>query len=529
VPDILSILLAGAAQERPNHPAVEDGRTTLTYRQLSERAQTVAMALARCGVRPGDRVGILLPKSCDAVCAIYGILYAGAAYVPLDVGVPVARIAYMVGNCGMRVLLSDSRQAARVAPELSQTPLAHLLLLGGGEVPAYPAGAWQTGRVSWTNPAASGTAPVPRGPDDLAYILYTSGSTGQPKGVMISHRNALAFVEWSKQAVGVGSGDRLSSHAPFHFDLSIFDLYVASLARATLVLLPGGLVVFPSRVAEWIEQQRISVWYSVPSALVQMLDAGRTERFAYAVLRKVIFAGEVFASKYLRAWMENLPRADFYNLYGPTETNVCTWYPVLKPPAEDTPIPIGRSASDAVLWLRDEDGTVIKEPGRVGELWVEGPTVALGYWGDEVKTRERFVHDPAVTKGKLYRTGDLACWNNDGDLIFRGRRDHMVKSRGYRIELGEIEAALNGHPDLEEVVALPVPHVEWGTAIVACVVPRQGAATDEATIKAYLGERLPRYMVPAAVHLLEQLPHTSTGKIDRQQLLATVGQQALPG
>jgi amino acid adenylation domain-containing protein len=527
VPDILSALLAGAAQQRPGHPAVEDGRSSLTYQQLDERARCLAAALGRCGVRPGDRVGILLLKSVDSVSAIYGVLYAGAAYVPMDVGVPAARIAYMVGNCGTRVLVTDARQFGRVAQTLSEAALQHVLLVGEGEAPVGRPGSIKTAHITWTSADAQ-ASPAAVGPNDLAYILYTSGSTGQPKGVMISHRNALAFVEWAQQAIAVGPDDRLSSHAPFHFDLSIFDLFVASLARATVVLVPSGLVVFPSRVAEWIEQQRISVWYSVPSALVQMLDAGRAERFSFAALRKVIFAGEVFASKYLRAWMEKLPRAEFYNLYGPTETNVCTWYPVREPPAGDTPIPIGRSASDAILWLRDEDGTIVKGPGTVGELWVEGPTVALGYWGDEAKTRERFVSDSAVCAGRLYRTGDLACWDERGDLLFRGRRDHMIKSRGYRIELGEVEAALNGHPDLEEVAAVPVPHAEWGTAIIACVVPRQGASADEAAIRAYLGERLPRYMVPAAVQIMVQLPHTSTGKIDRQQLLAAVGQQATP-
>jgi amino acid adenylation domain-containing protein len=518
VVDNLSTLLAGAARERPDHAAVEDGRQILSYRQLDERARRVAAALRGRGVRPGDRVGLLLPKSADAVAAIYGVLYAGAAYVPLDVGLPPARQAYMIGNCGMRVLLTDSRQAGRLG-DAATTPLEHVLFPGE----SAPAGPVRGEPLPWDGPGESAGGPVEVGENDLAYILYTSGSTGQPKGVMISQRNALAFVEWAQAACGVGPDDRLSSHAPFHFDLSVFDLYAAGLARATVVLATGGVTLFPARLAEWIEQQRISVWYSVPSALVQLMDSGRVERFAYAALRKVLFAGEVFAPKYLRAWMEKLPRAEFYNLYGPTETNVCTYYPVKEPPAGDTPVPIGHSASGAVLYLRDDDGTILREPGQVGELLVDGPTVALGYWGDEAKTRERFVHDPALTAGRLYRTGDLACWDGSGELLFRGRRDHMIKSRGYRIELGEVEAALNGHPDLEEVVAVAVPHAEWGAAIVACVVARRGAAPDEAALKAYLGERLPRYMVPARVEVRAELPHTSTGKIDRQKLAAALG------
>jgi amino acid adenylation domain-containing protein len=521
VADILSSLLARSARERPEHPAVEDGRQTLTYRELEGRARRVAAALIGAGVRPGDRVGLLLPKSADAVAGLYGVLYAGAAYVPLDVGVPPARVAYMIRNCGMKVLLSDPRQAARLGDLGADSPLQRVLLLGDGaaaaegRVPQQP--------VFWTDPGAA-AGPVPVAAHDLAYILYTSGSTGEPKGVMISHRNALAFVEWAHDACGVRPDDRLSSHAPFHFDLSVFDLFAACLAGGTVALVPGSVVLFPTRLAEWIEQQRISVWYSVPSALVQLMDSGRADRFAFASLRKVLFAGEVFATKYLRAWMQRLPGAEFYNLYGPTETNVCTYYAVPAPPATDAPIPIGRSASEAELWLRDEDGRVLTEPGQVGELWVGGPTVALGYWGDEAKTRQHFVQDPALSASRLYRTGDLACWDGHGDLLFRGRRDHMIKSRGYRIELGEVEAALNSHPDLEEVVAVPVPHPEWGNAIVACVVAKAGASPEEGTLKSHVADRLPRYMVPAQVHILPQLPHTSTGKIDRQKVLASLTQ-----
>jgi amino acid adenylation domain-containing protein len=500
----LSTLLADACRQRPDHAAVVDDRQILTYRQLDERARRVAVTLLRCGVRPGDRVGLLLPKSAEAVCGIYGILYAGAAYVPLDVALPPPRLAYLVSNCGMRVLLTTTRLAETLAP-----PVEQLLLLGPDSEFAVAEGFTASRGGETMNPSAA---------DDVAYILYTSGSTGQPKGVMISHRNALAFIEWAHQAIGVGPDDRLSSHAPFHFDLSIFDLYVACLACATVVLATGGVVLFPTRLAEWIEQQRISVWYSVPSALVQLWQAGRAERFAYSSLRKVLFAGEVFAPKYLRAWMEKLPQAEFFNLYGPTETNVCAYYPVKQPPAGDTPVPIGRSASEAVLRLLGDDGRAIHEPGQVGELLVEGPTVALGYWGDEVKTHERFLHDPSLTAGRLYRTGDLACWDETGNLLFRGRRDHMIKSRGYRIELGEVEAALSGHPDLEEVVAVAVPHAEWGTAIIACVTARKGASPTEPAIKTWLTERLPRYMIPMRVEIRPALPHTSTGKIDRQRV-----------
>ena len=338
---------------------------------------------------------------------------------------------------------------------------------------------------------------------------------------MISHRNALAFVEWSRDdTIGVGPDDRLSSHAPFHFDLSVFDLYVAALAQATVVLVPDGTSLFPVKLAEWIERQRISVWYSVPSILVQLLNRGRLERFTYPRMRRMLFAGEVFATKYLREWMVRLPHAEWHNLYGPTETNVCTAYRVPAPPEGDKPISIGAAASGDTIILRDEAGRVLTEPGQEGEIWVDGPTVALGYWGDEKKTRERFVTAPELTGDtrRVYRTGDLAAWDGAGNLTFFGRRDHMIKSRGYRIELGEIESAAAGHAAVQEICAVPIPDADIGNRIRACVVLHAGAQLDRDGFERHLAARLPRYMVPHEVFFLSGLPKTSTGKIDRRAL-----------
>lgn len=526
--DLLSTLLAEAAWSRPDHLAVEDDRGALSYRALEQCARRLAAALTASGVRRGDRVGILMPKSRAAVSCLYGVMYAGAAYVPLDMGAPIRRLTYMIRDCGMRVLLTDAHQVVRLAEPGLTTPLEHLFAVGVADLPSELTARLPLSALPWEGETVpdpeSLPGPVPLTPTDLAYILYTSGSTGEPKGVMISHGNALAFVNWAFETISISGADRLSSHAPFHFDLSIFDLYVACLARATVVLVPEAISLFPVRLADWIERQRISVWYSVPSCLVQLLENGRLDRVSWSHLRKVLFAGEVFSPKYLRELKRKLPLAEFYNLYGPTETNVCTYYPVRQTPEGDAPIPIGRSASGANLWLRHEQGHVLTTPGEVGELWVEGPTVALGYWGNPEKTQERFVSDTGLTgPGQcLYRTGDLACWNERGDLVFRGRRDHQVKSRGYRIELGDLEAALAGHSSLEEAVAVAMPHPTWGTALVVWVVPRPNQDVTPEEIQRFLAERLPRYMVPARVDVKASLPRTSNGKTDRQQVLAQV-------
>lgn len=519
---LLSGLLCSAAATRPEHPAVEDDRRALSYRALADRAGRLAAELSARSISAGDRVGILMPKSTDAVVSLYGILAAGAAYVPLDTQVPAARLAYMIRNSKMKALITFAKEADRLGDGLAETSLETVLLLDADEASAgfCPAPGIGVVRSSEIARRAPLDQPVTVSQNQLAYILYTSGSTGEPKGVMISHRNALAFVEWARRTVDVGADDRLANHAPFHFDLSIFDIYVAALAQATLVIVPQGTSLFPAALAQWIERKQISIWYSVPSILVQLLDRGGLDRFEYRRLRKVLFAGEVFAPKYLRAWMEKVPHADWFNLYGPTETNVCTYCHLRDVPVDDTPIPIGRAASDDTIYVRRDDGRAATEADCEGEICVAGPTVALGYWADDKQTGARFVTDSELTGDdrRIYRTGDVGCWDADGNLHFRGRRDHMIKSRGYRIELGEIESAAIAHSAVLEVCAIAVPDPQIGNRIRACVVRHPGVALDRKGLLRHLVERLPHYMVPQEVCFLDALPKTSTGKTDRRAL-----------
>ncbi len=522
--ELLTSLLEHAAAARGDHAAVEDGDETITYRQLHATVARLAGTLKTAGMRTGDRVGVLAPKSIRTVTSLYGVMWAGGGYVPLDPSAPGRRLVYMIRNCGMKMLIAGVRLAEHVAPLLGDTDLERLILLDTDQVPQDLNTRSPVPVIGWSEATAGDPleGPTVVGTDPLAYILYTSGSTGEPKGVKISHGNALAFVTWAQETIGIGEDDRLSSHAPFHFDLSIFDLYVACRAMGTVVLVPEDVSLFPVTLAEWIERRRITVWYSVPSALVRLMDGGRVDRFEYSRLRKILFAGEVFAPKHLRAWMRKVPRAEWFNLYGPTETNVCTFHRVVEPPRDDNAVPIGKASSGDRIHLRDDTGQPITAPNRQGEIWVEGPTVALGYFGDERKTSERFVRDPLRPNHalRLYRTGDLASWNDDGDLVFQGRRDHMVKSRGYRIELGEIESAAISHPAVREVCVVAIPDEKIGVSLRACVVLEGGSEFDRAGLEQHLSQRLPRYMLPQEVVFLDTLPKTSTGKVDRRALTA---------
>ena len=512
--------LTAAAEAGPDAPAVVDRSRTIAYGDLERRANRLAHLLLDQGVSAGDRVGLYLDKSLESLVAIYAVLKAGAAYVPFDPQAPEPRLGYIAGNAGIRCLLTGIEKAptwtglARAGAPLEQIVLLNAAVVDGD---AIPAGA----RV-----LASGAAdeypdePPPQrsGADALAYILYTSGSTGEPKGVMLSHRNALAFVDWAVAQFGVDAADRLSSHAPLHFDLSVFDLFAASSAGARVVLVPGELSVFPIELARFIAEAEISVWYSVPSILSMLVQHGDLEGGRFPDLRTILYAGEVFPAKYLFRLMELLPLVRFYNLFGPTETNVCTWYEV-PPPAGEHPdaIPIGRPIANVDAFAVRDDGQLAAS-GDVGELYVRGPTVMRGYWGDADKTARALVQDRlgGSPDSPLYRTGDLVTQDGSGHFRFLGRRDAQIKSRGYRIELGEIESALYAHPAVGECAVVAVPDPLVTNRIKAYVAARE--PVEPADLLGFCRSRIPGYMVPESVELRPALPKTSTGKIDRRAL-----------
>lgn len=528
---LLPHLLFHAASQSPDRTAVVSGSESLTYRDLDRSSDRLAAVLASAGVSRGDRVGILVGKSLGAIVAIYGIMKAGAVYVPIDSGVPAGRAAYIIENCGIRCLLTSGRKSAALDEILRKGgPVERLVLLDDAELSCAPT----IPVLAWSDVLAhSGDAPsLDAVETDLAYILYTSGSTGLPKGVMISHLNSLTFVNWAHETIGVTRDDRLSSHAPLHFDLSIFDVFVACKAGATLVLVPDGLSSFPFRLAEWIENERISVWYSVPTILSLLVRNGDLSRFRYSKLRTIIFAGEVFPVKHLRDLMALVPAASYFNFYGPTETNVITYYRVAPIPEDRTaPIPIGRACANMEVFAVTEEGKRVARPGEAGELYARGSFVAQGYWGDDEKTRRNFVANPLPRgfRETVYRTGDIVTVDDEGNYLFLGRRDDMVKSRGYRIELGEVETTLYRHVSVREAAVVAVPDVTIGNRLVAFVVLEGNTGTDAAELHGFCAENLPRYMVPESIQLRESLPKTSTGKVDKVSLAGRAGDATAAG
>lgn len=506
-----------AALRWPDNTAVVDpGRGVITYRQLASLSDRLRDRLVAAGVRPGDRVGIYVRKSIDSVAAIYGILKAGAAYVPVDPSAPAARNAYILQNCAVRALVVENRFEHRFMSEWgSQVPRPPVFVIDqASDGTALDQALERADAVAGAAPQVNTARPAP---DDLAYILYTSGSTGKPKGVMLSHRNGVSYVDWCTETFQPQPTDRFSSHAPFHFDLSILDVHVALKHGATLVLIGEEIGKTTEPLAGLIAEQRISIWYSAPSILALLAQYGQLERHDYGALRLVLFAGEVFAVKHLRTLCNKLPRARYFNLYGPTETNVCTYYEVKLPvPAERTaPYPIGVSCSHLRCRVVDTEGREVPA-GHEGELCVSGAGVMQGYWALPDQTAKAFLNDDAG--GRWYKTGDIVTEAPDGNYTYLGRHDRMVKRRGYRVELGEIEAGLYRHPAIKEVAVVAAPDEALGVKITAFLSCRGQKRPSLIEMKRFCTEHLPLYMIPDLFSWQDALPRTSTDKTDYQRL-----------
>lgn len=505
------------AERHPDRHAIRRAGKALTYAELEIKSNQLAHILRAQGVKKGDRVGFYLNKSVETIIAMYGIMKAGAAYVPLDPFAPASRLAFVIRNCGIRCLITSEMKLDGVAEMMALDAGLRCLI---GVAPSPDLGL-QT--ISWEEVFAMPAALPDVGliEQDLAYILYTSGSTGDPKGIMHTHRSALSFAAWAAQTYGLVGSDILSNHAPLHFDLSTFDFFAGALVGATTVIIPEALTKFPTNLTRLIESERISVWYSVPYALIQMLTHGNMEKHDLTSLRWLLFAGEVFPTKHLRALMTRLPVVQFSNLYGPTETNVCTFYHVTAvPPDSDEPIPIGRvCANDEGLIVAADNRPVA--PGEVGELLIRGGTVMRGYWGRPDLNERGFYRRPVFEDAYqdiYYRTGDLVQELPDGNLKYLGRKDRQIKTRGYRVELDEIEVALLSHEGVEEAAVYPIPDGEGSNLIEAAVTAKENAALEVTDLLAHISATLPPYAIPVKIIMLESFPRTSTGKINRREL-----------
>ena len=504
-----------SAARWPDGEAARCGEEALSWAELADRTDRLAGVLRSLGVRRGMRVAIHARKGLISPIAIHGIMKAGAAYVPLDPLAPDARQQMILRDCGIRHVVADThagdslRAALEAGVELDG-------IVGGTEDDIDGVDV-----VSWADVA---TAPPGTDPDtielDLAYVLYTSGSTGAPKGVTHTHRSGLAFAEVAAGTFGFGPEDRLSNHAPLHFDLSTMDYFSAAVAGASTVVIPEMHTRLPASLARLIEDQRPTVLYVVPLVLVHLLLYGALDKRDLTSLRWVLFGGEPFSTPHLRALMRAIPGARFCNVYGPTEVNGVTYWPVpTLADGDDAPIPIGRPFGNVQTSIVDAQGHAAP-PGEVGELLVRTPSMMAGYWGRPDLDEGAFHHVPTEGAPDLvyHRTGDLVRRRTDGALDFLGRRDRQIKTRGYRVELDEVEHALGSHVAVAAAAAFAVPDAAGAQHIHAAVTLKTPGTHTADDLRGHAAELLPRYALPEVLSILSEFPRTSSGKIDRLAL-----------
>lgn len=518
--------VAVQAAQRPDSAAVVLGGERLTYGQLDALSNRLARGLLEGGCRAGDRVAMLMPKSPAAIAGIIGIYKAGCIYVPLDPAGPAKRLAAIVDSCEPRWILAAGRTES-LLDELFQNERVGAAIRIGWLDAGRPHGEYF--RVEFS---AGDLGAVPEAPIDLqttrtdpAHVLYTSGSTGVPKGVIITHANVIQFVDWALRYFDMGPGERMSGHSPLTFDLSMFDIFGTFAAGGELYLVPPDLSVLPHKLAEFIRTTELTQWFSVPSMLNYMAKFDVIRHGDFPALRRLLWCGEVFPTPALRYWMERLPHVRFTNLYGPTETTIASSYYTLPgcPPAETAAVPIGTACGGEELFVLGEDLRP-QPPGEAGELHIAGVGLSPGYWRDPERTRSAFVLGPhgADPPRRLYKTGDLARLGDDGLVYFLGRVDSQIKSRGYRIELGEIEAAVRALPGVDECVVVAIPSQGFEGALICCAyVPAFGAELTPARLRAALSRVLPGYMLPFRWLSFDALPKNASGKVDRRRLTET--------
>ncbi|ABC32682.1 Non-ribosomal peptide synthetase modules and related protein [Hahella chejuensis KCTC 2396] len=508
--------LRRSAANFPQRPAFV-GPEEISYEQFYARVRRWAGYFRYAGLQPGDRVAIWLPKQIDYVVALYAAMECGGVYVPMDGVQPVERAKKILAGAEPAILVTDSARFE----QLDDTTCASLRLALVTDFHKVPDAAAPGCFAVASRASADAFEPTPEqtphhpGPQDLAAILFTSGSTGMPKGVQISYGNLHAFIGWALQELSLSERDVFSNHAGFHFDLSTFDLFAAAAAGAGVWVIGEEQQRDVAALSEGIHRYGISVWYSVPSILSLMVNAGALDTDVTASLRYLIFAGEVFPIRPLRELSQRLP-ADcaLYNFYGPTETNVCLYYRVTAEDLQrDKPVYIGAPLPGQTALVLDDQGLPVSAPGAIGELVIEGSCVTPGY-------RNRV--DPANADNHLqgrHATGDLVGYEN-GYLYYHGRKDRMLKINGYRVELGEIEAALSTMPGIREiaVVAEITEQAQNLIAYFSAVDP--ASAPSVLAIKQHCQTRLPRYMIPKLVRRLDELPKSRNGKIDYLALKA---------
>lgn len=475
--------LEQTARKFPDAVAFEDDQDHLTYGALLKRAREIGTCLTEM-TRPQTPVLILMEKSPACIAAMLGAVYAGCFYTPVDPAMPQARLA----------LIADVLQPGCVLCEAKYLDAAQMLaknvpVIVEQDIPA---------QIDALRLDAIRRQHID---NDLLYVLFTSGSTGVPKGVAITHRSVVDFIEWAVPTLGIDAACKFGNQAPLYFDNSVLDIFCAIRTGASVHFIPKRYFTFPAKMPEYLASVEINTLFWVPSALTGVAQAGLSAENA-PKLRKVMFCGEVMPCRTLNAWKRAIPDALYVNMYGPTEiTDVCMYFIVDRDFADDDVLPIGWPCGNTRIYLID------------GEICVAGTCLSPGYYRAPEKTAEVFVQNPLRegVREPIYRTGDLGRYNDQGEMMFIGRKDSQIKRHGFRIELGEIESALCSLSEVDDGCCL------YDAAQEKIVCFHTGGA-EEKQLKRMLKTKLPKYMLPDVFIFKTMLPKTGNGKTDRVQL-----------
>ena len=484
----------------PQKIAVIDKDREITFSALHQQSLRLASRLISMDIAQNKPVGVFLDKSIESVYANLGILYAGDFYMNLDIKTPAERIRNIIQLVEPAAIISTTRQIKPIEGIIPST--VQVILLDEAD---------ETADVDATAILRRLSTIIDTDP---SCIINTSGSTGTPKGVVLNHKSFFDFIEWAIDTFHFGDDLVMGSLSPIVFDIYSFELCMLMAKASTLVVLPAHLAAFPAKILEVLEQHKVNFLFWVPTIMVNIANMDLLSAFKLESLKTVWFAGEVFPTKQYNYWHHHLPQTTFANLYGPIEITLdCTYYIINKEIPDEEPLPIGYPCRNTDILVLDDEDRLVKEANVEGELCVRGTSLAMGYYNNPEKTAAAFVQNPLnkAYPEVIYRTGDIVCYSEEDLIMFKGRKDNIVKHQGYRTDLGEIE----------HVIINTLKLVKNG-----CIVYNQAEkqitlfyeAEEEVPVTEFrlsIGKVLPKYMIPTAYHRLEQLQRNANGKIDR--------------
>ena len=483
----------------PEKAAVVDGNRTLTFKELADKSDALAWALHDNLKVKNQPIAVFLPKNIEAVVSNVAISKSGNAFMNLDVKTPANRLSNILSLIQPSAIITAGTYTGQIKEIAGDIPIISLddfnfdTVVNHEEVKALRDGLIDT---------------------DPFCIINTSGSTGTPKGVALSHLNFLDFLYRSQEEFAFTDNEIIGSLSPLVFDIYVFELILLMANSATMVLLPGHLAAFPAKLLQIMQEKGVSFIFWVPTIMVNIANMGLLEKFDLSALKLVWFAGEVFPTLQFNIWRRSLPNTKFANLYGPIETALDSIFYVVERDIPDSePIPIGYAYKNTDILLLDEEDRRVTEPGVEGEICVRGSSVALGYYNNPEKTAQAFVQNPLNPHypERIYRTGDVAAINDRGEIVFRGRKDSLVKHQGYRIELGEVE-----HVIVNTLNAVKNGCVVYDHANKEIVLFYENPEEiDKGVFRKLVSSQLPNYMIPMVLIREEELKRNTNGKIDR--------------